>query len=213
LEMAGDTDQSRTVRFGAFEVDVRTGELRKNGLKIKLQDQPFRVLIILLRHAGDVVMREELRRELWPNDTFVDFDHGLNAAVRRLRDALDDSAENPRFIETLPRHGYRFITTTLRNPIQPETPASPLRRWSVPVLAALSLIALALFVWGRDNPRGTGLFRTVVQPQIRSLAVLPFTNISGDPQHESFADGMTEALITELSRIGPLRVISQTSRA
>ena len=209
--MAEDADQSRTVRFGAFEVDLRTGELRKNGLKIKLQDQPFRVLIILLRHAGDVVTREELRRELWPNDTFVDFDHGLNAAVRRLRDALDDSAENPRFIETLPRHGYRFITTTVRNPIQPETPPSPLRRWSVPVLAALFLIALALFVWGRDNLRGTGLFRTAVQPQIRSLAVLPFTNISGDPQHESFADGMTEALITELSRIGPLRVISQTS--
>jgi TolB-like protein/DNA-binding winged helix-turn-helix (wHTH) protein/Tfp pilus assembly protein PilF len=209
--MAGDADQSRTVRFGAFEVDLRTGELRKNGLKIKLQDQPFRVLIILLRHAGDVVTREELRRELWPNDTFVDFDHGLNAAVRRLRDALDDSAENPRFIETLPRHGYRFITTTVRNPIQPETPASPLRRWSVPVLAALFLIAWALFVWGRDNLRGTGLFRTAVQPQIRSLAVLPFTNISGDPQHESFADGMTEALITELSRMEALRVISQTS--
>lgn len=209
--MAGDADQSRIVRFGAFEVDLRTGELRKNGLKIKLQDQPFRVLIILLRHAGDVVTREELRRELWPNDTFVDFDHGLNAAVRRLRDALDDSAENPRFIETLHRHGYRFITTTVRNPIQSETPASPLRRWSVPVLAALFLIALALFVWGGDNLRGTGLFRTAVQPQIRSLAVLPFTNISGDPQHESFADGMTEALITELSRIGPLRVISQTS--
>jgi TolB-like protein/DNA-binding winged helix-turn-helix (wHTH) protein/Flp pilus assembly protein TadD len=209
--MAGDADQSRTVRFGAFEVDLRTGELRKNGLKIKLQDQPFRVLIILLRHAGDVVTREELRRELWSNDTFVDFDHGLNAAVRRLRDALDDSAENPRFIETLPRHGYRFITTTVRNPIQPETPASPLRRRSVPVLAALFLIALALFVWGRNNLRGAGLFGTAVQPQIHSLAVLPFTNISGDPQHESFADGMTEALITELSRIGPLRVISQTS--
>jgi len=209
--MAGDADQSRIVRFGAFEVDLRTGELRKNGLKIKLQDQPFRVLIILLRHAGDVVTREELRRELWSNDTFVDFDHGLNAAVRRLRDALDDSAENPRFIETLPRHGYRFITTTVRNPIQPETPASPPRRRSVPVLAALFLIALALFVWGRNNLRGAGLFGTAVQPQIHSLAVLPFTNISGDPQHESFADGMTEALITELSRIGPLRVISQTS--
>ena len=134
--MAGDADQSRIVRFGAFEVDLRTGELRKNGLKIKLQDQPFRVLIILLRHTGDVVTREELRRELWPNDTFVDFDHGLNAAVRRLRDALDDSAENPRFIETLHRHGYRFITTTVRNPIQTETPASPLRRWRRALAAA-----------------------------------------------------------------------------
>jgi TolB-like protein/DNA-binding winged helix-turn-helix (wHTH) protein/Tfp pilus assembly protein PilF len=209
--MAGYADQSRTVRFGVFEVDLRTGELRKNGVKIKLQDQPFRVLIILLRHAGDVVTREELRRELWPTDTFVDFDHGLNAAVRRLRDALDDSAESPRFIETLPRHGYRFITATVPNAIQPKTPAELLRRWSVPVLAALFLIALALFVWGRYNLPGARLFRTAVQPQIRSVAVLPFTNISGDPQHESFADGMTEALITELSRIGPLRVISRTS--
>jgi len=209
--MAENTDQSRIVRFGVFEVDLRSGELRKNGYKIKLQDQPFRVLIILLRHAGDVVTREELRRELWPTDTFVDFDHSLNAAVRRLRDALDDSADNPRFIETLPRHGYRFITATVPNAIQPETPAASLRRWNAPVLAALFLIGLALFVWARNNLPGAGLFRTGAQPQIRSVAVLPFTNISGDPQHESFTDGMTEALITELSRIGPLRVISQTS--
>src|ERR1700751_2721576 len=153
-----DADLSRAVRFGLFELDLRASELRKNGAKIKLQEQPFRILVSLLRQPGEVVTREELRRELWPSDTFVDFDHGLNAAVRRLRDALDDSAENPRFIETLPRHGYRFITTTVRNPIQPKTPASPLRRWSVPVLAALFLIALALFVWGRDNLRSAGLF-------------------------------------------------------
>jgi len=209
--MAGYADVSRTVRFGVFEVDLHTGELRKNGVKIKLQDQPFRVLIILLRNAGDVVTREQLRRELWPTDTFVDFDHGLNAAVRRLRDALDDSAENPQFIETLPRHGYRFITPTVPNAIQPETPTWPLRRWSVPILAALFLIAFAVVARNSDNLRITGLFRTAVQPQIRSMAVLPFTNVSGDPQHESFADGMTEALITELSRIGQLRVISQTS--
>ena len=88
--MAGNADQSRTVRFGVFEVDLRAGELRKNGVKLKLQDQPFRVLITLLRHTGDVVTREELRRELWPTETFVDFDHGLNAAVKRLRDALND---------------------------------------------------------------------------------------------------------------------------
>jgi len=203
--MAGNTDQSRTVRFGLFEVDLSAGELRKNGVKIKLQDQPFRVLVTLLRHAGDVVTREELRRELWPTGTFVDFDHGLNAAVRRLRDALGDSAENPRFIETLPRHGYRFITATVPNALQPKTGASPLRRWSVSLVTAALLIVLALFVWGRDKLRG------FVQPQIRSLAVLPLTNISGDPKHESFVDGMTEALITELSRIGPLRVISRTS--
>jgi len=89
--MAENTDQSRIVRFGVFEVDLRSGELRKNGYKIKLQDQPFRVLIILLRHAGDVVTREELRRELWPTDTFVDFDHSLNAAARRSADNPDSS--------------------------------------------------------------------------------------------------------------------------
>src|SRR5262245_25491280 len=104
-----DTDQPRTVRFGVFEVDVSSGELRKNGVKVKLQEQPFRVLVALLQHEGEVVTREELRQELWSTDTFVDFDHSLNAAVKRLRDALDDTAENPRFIETLPRRGYRFM--------------------------------------------------------------------------------------------------------
>src|SRR5262252_8534263 len=115
------TEPDRVIRFGVFEVDLRAVELRKNGVKIKLQEQPFRVLVTLLRHAGDVVTREELRRELWPTDTFVDFDHGLNAAVKRLRDALDDSAENPRFIETLPRHGYRFISVMVPDAIQPKT--------------------------------------------------------------------------------------------
>jgi len=123
--MARNTDQSRIVRFGVLEVDLRAGEVRKNGVKIKLQDQPFRVLVTLLRHAGDVVTREELRRDLWPSDTFVDFEHGLNAAVKRLRDALDDSAENSRFIETLPRHGYRFIAASVADIIPAK---QPLRR-------------------------------------------------------------------------------------
>jgi TolB-like protein/DNA-binding winged helix-turn-helix (wHTH) protein/Flp pilus assembly protein TadD len=207
----GEAEHPRTVRFGLFEVDLHAGELRKNGVRIKLQNQPFRLLITLLRRAGDVVTREELRRELWPTDTFVDFDHGLNAAVKRLRDALDDSAESPRFIETLPRHGYRFITATEPGAIHPKTAASPLRRWGVSLVAAVLLIVLALFVWGGDSLRRTGLFRAAVQPQIRSLAVLPLTNISGDPEQENFVDGMTDELITELSRIGPLRVISRTS--
>jgi DNA-binding winged helix-turn-helix (wHTH) protein len=99
------------VRFGTFEVDVPTGELRKNGIKLKLQEQPFQVLCILLEHPGQVVTREELRSRLWPADTFVDFDHSLNAAVKRLRDALGKSADAPVFIETLARRGYRFIAT------------------------------------------------------------------------------------------------------
>jgi eukaryotic-like serine/threonine-protein kinase len=97
------------LRFGAFEVDLRAGELRKSGIKIKLQEQPLQVLAMLLEHPGEVVTREELQRKLWSTDTFVDFEHSLNAAVKRLREALGDSADNPRFIETLPRHGYRFI--------------------------------------------------------------------------------------------------------
>src|SRR6185503_16551355 len=97
------------IRFGAFELDLRTGELRKAGIRVNLPEQPFQVLKALLDRPGDLVTREELRQRLWPAETFVDFEHGLNAAVRRLRDALGDSADAPRFVETLPRRGYRFI--------------------------------------------------------------------------------------------------------
>src|SRR6266446_611355 len=107
--MKQPTLSPRLVRFGAYEVDLRTSELRKQGRKIKLQDQPCRILGILLEQPGEVATREELRKRLWSDDTFVDFDHSLNTAIRRLREALGDSSENPRFIETLPRHGYRFI--------------------------------------------------------------------------------------------------------
>ena len=100
---------SRTIRFGVFELDPRAGELRKHGLKIKLQEQPFEVLVILLERPGEVATREEIQQKLWPADTFVDFKHGINAAVKRLREALDDTADNPRFVETLARRGYRFI--------------------------------------------------------------------------------------------------------
>src|SRR6202051_1104653 len=103
------TQLPRGLRFGTFEVDVPAGELRKNGIKLKLQEQPLQVLCMLIEHSGEVVTREELRNRLWPADTFVDFDHGLNAAIKRLRDALGDSAENPRFVETVTRRGYRFI--------------------------------------------------------------------------------------------------------
>ncbi len=99
----------RIVRFGSFEADLHTRELRKHGLKLKVQEQPFQVLAMLLARPGELVTREEIRSRLWPQDTFIDFDHGLNAAVRRLRDALNDDAETPRFVETLPRRGYRFI--------------------------------------------------------------------------------------------------------
>ncbi|HEX3321645.1 MAG TPA: tetratricopeptide repeat protein [Terriglobales bacterium] len=209
--MVRESDQPQIISFGLFEVDLRAGELRKNGAKIKLQDQPFRVLIILLRRAGTVVTREELRRELWPTDTFVDFDHGLNAAVRRLRDALDDSAENPRFIQTLPRHGYRFITASVVEGIESRSSARATRLWVSSVVAAVLLIALAFLAWGGDILRHAGLVPPNLQPQINSIAVLPLVNLTGDKEQENFVDGMTEQLITELSRIGPLKVISRTS--
>jgi Tol biopolymer transport system component/DNA-binding winged helix-turn-helix (wHTH) protein len=126
------------VSFGSFEADLRTGELQRNGSKVRLQEQPFQLLTVLLEKPGEIVTREELRHRLWPADTFVDFDHGLNAAVKRLRDALGDSAENPRFVETLPRRGYRFVapvtgrsTGTSSNAKGPAVPTARTRRhWS-----------------------------------------------------------------------------------
>src|SRR5215472_13470543 len=102
-------NQSGVLRFGIYEVDPAVGELRKSGMKIRLQEQPFQILAALLEHPGGIVSRDDLRSRLWPGDTFVDFDHSLNTAIGRLREALDDSADNPRFIETVPRRGYRFI--------------------------------------------------------------------------------------------------------
>src|SRR6202166_1423264 len=107
--MAPDARPPEILRFGVFEVDLRSGELRKQGLRIKLQEQPFHVLTVLLQRPGEVVTREDLRNQNWPADTFVDFDNSLNTAINKLREALGDSADSPRFIETLPRRGYRFI--------------------------------------------------------------------------------------------------------
>jgi TolB-like protein len=158
----------KTIQFGVFDVNLRAGELRKRGIKIKLQEQPLQILQILLENPGQVVTREELQQRIWPADTFVDFDHGLNNAIRRLREALGDSADAPRYIETLARRGYRFIGSLCAGPAS--TPAP-----------------------------------------IRSLAVLPLENLSNDPQQEYFAEGLTEALITTLAKIGDLRVVSRTS--
>src|SRR5258707_2556502 len=115
---------SVVVRFDVFEVDLRAGELRKEGRLVKLQEQPFRVLSLLLERSGEVVTRDELRQELWPVDTFVDFDHGLNSAVARLREALGDSAEKPRFIETVAKRGYRFIAPIQANEEAPAVAGS-----------------------------------------------------------------------------------------
>ena len=210
--MADTNHHSSIVRFGLFELDLRAGELRKNGVKIKLQEQSFRILAALLRKPGDVVTREELRSELWPSDTFVDFDHSLNAAVKRLRDALDDSAENPRFIETLSRRGYRFVTSPVPNALHRKPTTSSLRSWGF-FLVGGTILVVAVFLFAVDagGLRSKALSRAATQPQIRSVAVLPLTNISADAEQEYFADGMTDALIGELSRISSLRVVSRTS--
>jgi DNA-binding winged helix-turn-helix (wHTH) protein len=110
--MGTATNQGAVLRFGVFEVDLRAGELRKQGMRIKLQEQPFQILAMLLERPGEVVTREDLRRRLWPDDTFVDFDHSLSTAINKIREALGDSAESPRYVETLPRRGYRFIAMT-----------------------------------------------------------------------------------------------------
>jgi len=218
------------VRFGIFEVDLRAGELRRNGLKVKLQEQPFQLLVMLLEHPGEVVTREEIQQKLWPSDTFVDFEHSINAAVKRLREALDDSADNPRFVETLHRRGYRFIAPVLgtdgfqtvagatRGVAQGEAAPRPYKVLALAVgIVVVALAALlTLNVGGlRDRfLRAVGASasrRTAPLPKIESIAVLPLENLSHDPEQEYFADGMTDALITNLGKIRALRVISRTT--
>jgi len=243
-----NTDQnSRFVRFGSFEADLHTRELRKHGLKLKVQEQPFQVLAMLLARPGELITREEIRSRLWPQDTFIDFDHGLNAAVRRLRDALNEDAETPRFVETLPRRGYRFIAPVEKLSVEEadqqkagvvtnstgastgstETGASTSEKvalqqfkdhWRetdpsgsipqqepvlqraeearaprrvkvlLPAVVMLALIAATLVAYQIGSKR-------TKQPTIRSLAVLPLQNLSGDPAQQYLADGITEELI------------------
>ncbi|HET7106809.1 MAG TPA: winged helix-turn-helix domain-containing protein [Candidatus Acidoferrum sp.] len=216
---------ARIVRFATFEVDLQSGELRKNGLKLKLHGQPFAVLAMLLERPGELVSREQLRERLWPTDTFVDFDHGVNTAINRLRESLGDSADNPRFVETLPRRGYRFIgsvepsapapqTSLTVNPAVPETPpapAEPPRKYK-----KLAWILAPVAFWGLlIAANRADLFHLLSgrQPRatIQSIAVLPLVNLSNDASQDYFADGMTEALTTDLGKISALRVISRTS--
>jgi TolB-like protein/DNA-binding winged helix-turn-helix (wHTH) protein/Tfp pilus assembly protein PilF len=219
-----------TVRFGVFDADFRTQELRKQGVRVKLPQQSFQILQMLLEQPGELVTRDQLRQALWPGDTFVDFDHGVNNSIKRIRDALGDSAESPRYIETLPRLGYRFVapvetqnsadsgTTVLGS----ETSSSGATRTKVKgaprsygirakVLASAVVAAVTLLViismtsvrepWlGHRSP-----------PRIRSLAVLPLVNLSSDAGQDYFTDGMTEELTTDLGKISALRVISRTS--
>jgi TolB-like protein/DNA-binding winged helix-turn-helix (wHTH) protein/Tfp pilus assembly protein PilF len=221
---------ARIVRFGIFEVDLNAGELRKGGIKIKVHGQPFEVLTLLLARPGQVVPREELRQRLWSTETFVDFDHGVNTAINRLREALGDSAENPRFIETVPRRGYRFVAPVETqnsadsgsSVLGSEASSSGANRTktkgapssygirakvlasaviaTIVLLAILSLSSVRERWLGRRSPA-----------RIQSLAVLPLVSLSSDAGQDYFTDGMTEELTTDLGKISALRVISRTS--
>ena len=219
------------LRFGVFEVDLRSGELRKYGLRVRLQEQPFQVLAMLVEHPREVVTREELQKKLWPADTFVDFDHGLNKAINKIRDALSDSPESPRFVETVARRGYRFLAevkvpdATPINRLEAATPPQsteephgssgfggsprkinryqPSLAWRILGVGLLVLIA-SLVTWKFH-------YRNGLPPVIRSLAVLPLENLSNEASQDYFADGMTDELISDLGQISALRVISRTS--
>jgi eukaryotic-like serine/threonine-protein kinase len=201
------TARTRRTRFGAFDVDLRSGEVYKHGIRLKLQDQPFRVLALLLEHPGDVVTREELRQKLWPVDTFVDFDTGLNSAIKKLRDVLADSAEEPRYIETLPRRGYRFIAHIENGdlpasaavgvhlaPVLPLRPTPKLwskRRFIVTAgVTALLIILAALVTW-------RVFFVRSVLTQTDVILLASFVNKTGDPIFDNSLDKALEVKLTE----------------
>lgn len=207
------TSQPTRYRFGTFHLDAESGELRSNGRSVRLQPQPLQVLLELLRRPGRIVTREDFQASLWPGNTYVEFDVGLNQAIRRLRIALGDTAQIPGYIETIPRRGYRFVASVEvegPTPVGPnaEPPTTP-RTEKVPRrgrIIGLSIIGFAV---------AFGAFHLIRQQapgsQIESLAVLPLANFSDDPDQEHFADAITEELTTELARIKSLRVISRTS--
>jgi len=219
--MSAPATVARVLRFDAFELDLHAGELRKRGVKLRLQGQPIQVLAILLQNAGNLVTREELRSQLWPADTFVDFDHSLHNSIGRIREALGDSAETPRYIETLPRRGYRFIAPVEEvqariggengnktgDAVAPPPKAPRPTRSARLVLTLISCGAIGLAGWAAWQH---SYAKSKVVP-IRSIAVLPLQNLSSDAAQEYFADGMTDQLITELAKVGSLRVTSRTS--
>jgi TolB-like protein/DNA-binding winged helix-turn-helix (wHTH) protein len=229
--MEEDHQARGRLRFGVFELDLRAGELRKHGLRVRLQEQPFQVLAALLGNPGEVVTREELQKKLWPADTFVDFDHGLNKTINKIREALGDSAESPRFVETVARRGYRFLAevkvvdaapvrsselATLPEPSaeareRPEPGGKPAAPKPVPPSVTLKMSALIVLLVMASLASWKLYSWKRPATIIRSLAVLPLESLSSDASQDYFADGMTDELISDLGQISALRVISRTS--
>ncbi len=217
-----------SIRFGEFELELRSGELRKDGSPVKLQPQPLKVLALLVANAGRLVTREEIQRAVWDGETFVDFEHGLNFCIKQIRTALGDNAQAPLYIETLPRRGYRFIASVEKSEqskdanhsteapsqvahVEAVISPAPERKainWRTPALVLIPLLIIgAYFVWQRFAAT-TGPAKAKVM-----LAVMPFENLSPNPEQDYFSDGMTEEMIAQLGSLQPARlgVIARTS--
>jgi TolB-like protein/DNA-binding winged helix-turn-helix (wHTH) protein/tetratricopeptide (TPR) repeat protein len=235
--------RGRVVRFGAFEVNFETRELQKGGSKLRLQEQPCRILELLIQRGGDVLTREELRQTLWPDGTFVDFDHGLHTAINRLRETLGDSAAQARFIETIPRRGYRFIAATeiiegapaeYRSDTGKSRPASAPAGSAGPQLTSVPRAGTAVPANTAERNRSrrkivckriiaaavltlfvaaAGYFRLRRSNPITAIAVLPFANVAADSELEFLSDGLTENLIDNLSRLPGLHVLAPSTVA
>ena len=222
-----------SLRFGDFLLDPRAGELRKAGHRIKLQPQPFKVLSILASRPGEAVTREEIQQQVWGSETFVDFERGLNVCVQQIRAALGDDPDTPRFLETLPKRGYRFLASVERvestdvatQSIRQAQGAdgatvdvagaasrdSAVRRRGVRKALIVFAVAGALLLAVYSGGARRWISARRAAGPIRSIAILPFDNYSGDPEQQFFTDGMTEALTAEMGKIRGLRVPSRTS--